>query len=234
MASFIVDLEEGDLTDFDSTVTDGGDLSAHADAANEGSYGLKAVIDDTNAIYGKKEFDNKSRLRAGFYFDPNGLAMDPGDTFRILVDGTSSDYYLMLSEASPYELTLSVRLDDDSWSTTAAVAVSDASHWIEIDCYISSGANDGFCKLWVDSDVTGAPDAQNTGLNNDTKDFDDLRVGAVVGLDVSTFGTIYFDYICANDDGASIGPPAAPAGQPMNLRATTVPHMRQWQPGVTR
>ena len=90
MASWCIDHEAGDLSEYDSTVTDGGDLSAHADAAYEGSYGLRAVIDDTNTLYANKTFDGKSRLRVGFYFDPNGLTMDASDEFLICADSAAS------------------------------------------------------------------------------------------------------------------------------------------------
>ena len=42
--------ESGDLTAWDSSATDSGDLSAETAAAAVGTYGLQAVIDDNNAI----------------------------------------------------------------------------------------------------------------------------------------------------------------------------------------
>jgi len=82
-----IDLESGDLSEFDATATDSGDLSADAAAALAGTnYGLKCVIDDTNAIYGTANLSPPASgiLRGRFYLDPNSLTMANGDAFRVL------------------------------------------------------------------------------------------------------------------------------------------------------
>ena len=86
MATFSADLETGDLSQFDNTTTDGGDLSADAAATKDGSYGLQAVIDDTNSLYGRFNFNNKSQIRGGFWLNPNSVTMGGGEGFSISTD----------------------------------------------------------------------------------------------------------------------------------------------------
>ena len=73
---FDVTHNAGNLSEYDATVTDGGDLSAAVGAAMAGSdYGLQAVIDDTTKVYGRMDFSlSSSAFRYRFYFDPNGLS----------------------------------------------------------------------------------------------------------------------------------------------------------------
>jgi hypothetical protein len=220
MASVSADFETGDLSQFDNTATDSGDFSAHADAAMVGSYGGKFVVDDTNAMYGRLAFANKTRLRVGFYLDPNSLTMASSDQFFLCCDDSiAADYKLYLYyDGSNYKLRLAVRLDGGGWTTWTdiEVTVADAAHWVEFDLKRSSGAgnDDGFAKLWIDSDVTGAPDDSLTGLDDDTLYYDGVIVGAPDGLDAGTSGTFYIDHIIANDTGAAIGAPGSASLSP--------------------
>jgi len=64
-------------------------------------------------------------------------------------------------------------------------------HYIKLDWKASSaaGANNGYVTLWID----GAQKANLTGVDNDTRLIDRIRLGAVAGLDTGTRGTYYFD-----------------------------------------
>ncbi len=85
-------------------------------AALVGSYGMQAVIDDTNALYVTDDTPNaEPRYRARFYFDPNSITMAEGNAHFIFVayEGTSSAviqiffrYYL-----GTYKIDTSVRTD---------------------------------------------------------------------------------------------------------------------------
>ena len=67
--------DTGDLTEYTSTVIDGGDLSVTTAAALAGtSHGLQVVIDDSTAIYGQKDFSASALIRFRFYIDPNSLS----------------------------------------------------------------------------------------------------------------------------------------------------------------
>ncbi len=54
---------------------------------------------------------------------------------------------------------------------------------------MAAGANNGRLTFWLD----GTQQASVTGINNDTRRIDTVRVGVVTGLDAGTSGTEYFD-----------------------------------------
>lgn len=215
-------LDDGTLNEFDTTVTGGGDLSAHVDAARIYSHGLRAVINGTDAIYGRFDELDSTEIRVGFFFDPNGYS-DTSDTIRIAGGGSAMNAQWWINLAytgSQHTVRLWVSTDGDPVAIDAE-DIDDDWNWIEIRCKIATGAgqNDGIAQMWVNSDVTGPPDAENTSIDNDTKDYDYFCFGAA-NIDAGTDETIYFDHICWNDTGAAIGPPSEAA--PWRLRTRSV------------
>jgi hypothetical protein len=212
MAASPITLETGDLTQFDATTTPVGlnSIVANAASAMYGNFGMQANIVDQNAVYGEVTKPNAPRLRLGFFFDPNGLTMANGDKFRICGGGTAADSYYAV-EVSYDGANIQVRIDvdtDGGWVDSAPFTISDAKHWIEIDCFIATnpGDNDGFGKLWVDV-VDGTPDTESLNLDNDTRSLTDINLGAGEGIDAGTSGTPYFDHLTWNINGDRIGPP---------------------------
>jgi hypothetical protein len=69
--------------------------------------------------------------------------------------------------------------------------ISDAPHFIEFDWRASTGPglNNGSLSLWID----GVQLANLTGVDNDTRRMDRVRLGAVAGMDSGTSGTYFFD-----------------------------------------
>ena len=65
------------------------------------------------------------------------------------------------------------------------------SQAVEIDWRAATapGANDGYLTLWIN----GLEKATLTALDNDTRRMDQVRLGAVSGIDAGTRGTYYFD-----------------------------------------
>src|SRR5690606_1720187 len=51
------------------------------------------------------------------------------------------------------------------------------------------GMDDGALTFWID----GVQQASLTGIDNDTRQIDQVRLGAVLGLDNGTRGAYYFD-----------------------------------------
>jgi hypothetical protein len=222
MATLSASFETGDLSEFDTTVTDSGDLSAHADAAKNGTYGMRAVLDDATTIYGQFTFANKSELRLGFWFNPNGF--DLVDTITIAGGGASigsADYRIRLKYYATPQLVVFAGATNDAatYDYTSEVNISDDWHWIEVHMQRSSGPgnDDGFVKLWVDT-VDETPDAELTGRDDDTQDFDFVNVGAT-SLTAPITETIYFDDIRANDTGTAIGPTSGAVTATANLYA---------------
>jgi hypothetical protein len=195
---FEIGHETGDLTEYDSTTTDGGDLSVTAAAALGGTdYGLSAFIDDTNVIYGEKTFTLTSNVyRLRFDIDPNTLTMAHNDNFpvNVTLDGTQRAktlVYLGYSTATGYRIQLAVG-NDTGWSFTGWSAITDAEHYVEVQVQYASSAtaSDGTATLWID----GVEQQQMTGIDLfDLAKPDRARFGALLGIDAGTSGTLYLD-----------------------------------------
>jgi hypothetical protein len=188
--------ESGNLSAWSASKTDGGDLSVSAAAALVGSNGMQAVIDDNTTIFVTDDTPNvEPRYRARYYFDPNSIPMASGDAHFIFNGfmGTSTAVLRVEFRQSSGNYQLRARLVNDgtAWTNTGWFTISDASHFIEVDwrAATAAGANDGGLTLWIDD----AQQANLTGVDNDTRRIDRVRLGAVAGIDTGTRGTYYFD-----------------------------------------
>jgi hypothetical protein len=201
-------------------VVDGGDLSVSRAAALAGAYGLQAIVNDNNGIYLTDETPTgEPRYRARFYFDPNSIVMANNNAHYILVgdaiSGTSPTEVLRLElrfSASNYQLRGQVLDDSGAFLTSNAFTLSDAPHVLELDWRAASaaGANNGGLTLWLD----GVQQSNLTGVDNDTRNVDRVRFGAVAGIDTNTRGTYFFDAFEARRQ-SYIGPePGGPTPTP--------------------
>lgn len=133
--------------------------------------------------------------RARFYFDPTSISMRSGNAHYIFYgySGTSTvvlriefRYYL-----SSYQLRAGLVNDGTTWKTSSWFTISDAPHYVEIDwkAATAAGANNGYLALWID----GTQRANLTGVDNDTRRIDRVRLGPVAGIDSGTRGTYSLD-----------------------------------------
>ncbi len=192
---FADSFESSNFSAWTSASTGGGDLSVTTSAALVGSNGMQAVINDTTAMYVEDKTPNaEPRYRARFYFDPNSITMAAGDMHTLFYGFSGSTSVLRVDfrrSGGVYQL-MSRALDDGSiWTATPWFTISDAPHVIEFDWQASSaaGANNGSLTFWLD----GTQQANLTGIDNDTRRMDTVRLGVVTGLDAGTSGTEYFD-----------------------------------------
>jgi hypothetical protein len=188
--------ESGNLSAWSASVTDGGDLNVSADAALIGAQGLRTVLDDSRAIY---VTDNRPDAETGygvqFYFDPNTIRMSSGNSHALLHGYTGTSTLVLRLQfrfsGGGYQLRAGLRDDSGNWVNTAWAPASDSPHDIELTWRASAGstANNGGLTLWIDGAQTG----NLTGINNDTRRIDRVRLGAVSGIDTGTRGSYYFD-----------------------------------------
>jgi len=188
--------ESGNLSAWSSSTTDLGDLSVSTAAALVGSRGLQAVIDDNNSIYVTDDRPTaEPRYRARFYFDPSPIRMGNGDAHFIFEGYTGTAITVLQVEFSrssgKYQVRARLLNDGTTWTQTSWFIISDASHFIELDWRAATavGANNGGLTLWIDN----IQRANVTGVDNDTRRIDRVRLGATLGLDTGTRGTYYFD-----------------------------------------
>lgn len=222
-AATIVDLdyETGDLSQFSYTSTNGGKMSVAAGAAMNGTgYGLQFQVTSTTTMYGYKDLttgDTSGELSAGFYFDPNSLAMANNDLFGLLYlsSNAGSNYIAMLEmqyiAGSGYKIRTNIYNDSGGTSATAYYTISDNPHYIEIQLRraTSSTSGDGSVQLWVD----GTFKETKGGIDNYDRFNAFQRVYvAANGLDSGTSGTFYFDELVINND----IPPYVPATRYVN------------------
>ena len=84
---FTIDIEEGDLTDFDST--NGTNISVTAGAALVGSYGVDLDMTGTSSHYGlmtgvSTDLSAANNYRFRLYLDPNSVTMADGDNIWLV------------------------------------------------------------------------------------------------------------------------------------------------------
>jgi hypothetical protein len=213
---FNIDHEAGDLSEYDSTVTDGGNLSAHADAALAGtSYGLNCFIDDTTEIYGECNLGTSNTsgvLRARFYIDPNTIDLSANQKISVCRFFASTAnavvHVRMEGRSGSFRYQIGAWDDTPTYSYTQSDDLSDAEHYVELQLLRASSdvAADGQLDAWVD----GGALTSVTDLDNYDRfaDFDYVRLGAME-IHSSADGTFYLDQLIVNDDGSEIGPVAA-------------------------
>ncbi len=208
---FNITHETGDLSEYSSTVTDSGDLSVSLSAGLAGtSYGLQALIDDTNAIYATKNFTQLTtdyhRLR--FYLDPNGLTMASGDNFVLFrANYTGSAVSMIRMGKDGTGLYIEPRLAQDGFTLTTGskVYLTDEPHYVEYLVQYATGstASDAYLDFYVD----GVYQNSITGLDLfDAGRIDNVSIGPIQALDAGTSGTIYLDELVLRDDATEIGP----------------------------
>jgi hypothetical protein len=214
---FNITHDANNLDEYDSVVDDGGDLATGTPGLAGTTAKMEATIDDTASIYGQKNqsapASNEIRLR--FYVDPHSLSMGHADHFclcRSSIGATDLiSVWLYYSDTFGYRI-YSFFYDDDGLLDSVLTDITDAEHYVEfhIERASSDVASDGRQRLWVDGEIIHTED--------DVDNYDKFgsitywRLGAVVGLDEGTSGTLYLDEFKANDDGSEIGPVAGIAG----------------------
>jgi len=222
--SVIVNIRfESDLSEFNSTVTDGGDLywdnsaTAKAVAGTQGA--MACLIDDTTAIYGlTAQLTQAAQVRFRFYIDPNSLTMANEDSFVICYVSQKGglydqicQLYLAYTTATGYYLIWSTRGDTVSTVGYDTCTITDAPHYIE--CLVVRAAtdvsSDGSMQWWVDGvdqGTTGSIDNYNQMSDQPWR----FHFGAYASVDAGTSGTFFIDEIVVNNDGGVIGPAGAP------------------------
>ena len=211
--------ETGDLTQYDVTQTDGGDVAVTAAAALAGTgYGLALTIDDNNIIYAGKLISPASttgvaRYRA--YFDPNGIVMDAGSHFGwCYLQRDNGDVLCSMQLGrdagnTTFRFTGSAVNDAVNSAMSYPVDITDAPHLFEMRLTRATNAtsSDGTLEVWID----GVASYGVTGVDN----YDRMsNVGAVtagfINPQGNPSGTLYIDEIVVNDDGGAIGAYVAP------------------------
>ena len=186
--------ESGNSSDWSSASSGGGDLSVSPSAALMGSNGMQVAINDTTNLYVNDDTPNaEQRYRARFYFDPNSITMTDGNFHSIFTgyDATGMLHVDFRFSGRNYQIRLRQYNDSSSSQSTNWTTISDALHSIEMEWWAATaaGANNGGVNLWID----GVQSGSLSGVDNDTRRIDSVRLGAVTGVDATTLGAYYLD-----------------------------------------
>lgn len=194
---FNADFESGALAEWSSAITDGGDLSVTADSANQSDYGLQAAINDTNALkLSDSSPADETRYRAKFSFHPNSLSME-NHANHVIFEGADDDrgttvfQIELFYENGVYQLRPRVKNDAYAFVNGAKQTITNDWHILEIEWQTSSAptANDGFLSFWIDGTLVETIGA----LDLDAFRLDQIKLGAVSGIDATTSGAVFFD-----------------------------------------
>lgn len=187
--------ETGDFSRWTAVMDNEKDLSVTTAAAQIGSYGFAALIDNRTPMHLRDDSPRGERhYRAQFYFDPNSIRMGSGNTHRIFAARSSSADIIFLDfryTGSVYQIQAGARTDKGKYTTTDWHTINDASQIIEVDWQAATGAgaNNGYLALRLDNT------ARQTirSLDNDTTRIEEARLGPLGGIDNLTVGVELFD-----------------------------------------
>jgi pimeloyl-ACP methyl ester carboxylesterase len=223
---FADDFESNSLAAWSASFSDGGDLGTSSAAAMVGDYGMQVTIDDNNNLLVRDTtVDGEPRYRARFYFDPNSIVMAQNDR-HVIFRGTTNDWPSVVElnlrrYNGRYQVLPSILNDGTTWRHGVWFELTDAPHYLEIDWRAATApnANDGALSFWID----GVLHSELTGIDNDTRRIDQIRLGPLFGIDTGTRGTYYIDafearrttYIGAAPQGVAV---AGTAANPAELR----------------
>jgi len=192
---FADSFESGNLSAWSSSAN-AGSLSVTAAAALKGTRGLQvSIISNTSTYINDTTPNAEPRYRARFYFDPNTIAMTTSNAHYIFYGfdpaGKVAVRVEFRTSSGQYQIRVGLLNDSTTFTSTAWFTINDAPHPIELDWRASTavGANNGGVTLWID----GIEKANLTGVDNDTRRIDRIRLGGASGIDSGTRGTEYFD-----------------------------------------
>jgi DNA-binding beta-propeller fold protein YncE len=190
--------DSGTLSAWSAAATDTGDLMADGSAAQAGtSWGLRASVDDTAALYVQDDSpQGEARYRARFYLDPDDY--DPGEAsghfrtrlFLAFAEPNRRVMALVLRRrGGQYALIARLRRDDGT-QADAALPLGDGPRLLEVEWSRASAeaAADGSLTLWMD----GVPQLTLGGVDNDQAGVDFVRLGAL-NVKPGAAGVLRFD-----------------------------------------
>jgi phosphatidylserine/phosphatidylglycerophosphate/cardiolipin synthase-like enzyme len=240
---FADSFESGNFNAWDWATTDGGDLSVSTQSAAVGTYGMQALIDDNAEILVYDHTpNNETHYSARFYFDPNDI-QSPNDGFYLMALSSSGVGWVGCLHFEQqgndyYSVNLCGKNDAGNWLETQSVLITDKWQAVEIEwkAATSSGANNGYIKLYIGDEL--ATSIEN--IDNDTHSVTTTSLG-VLDTPNGASGTVYFDEF-ESRTGSYIGlHPNAPSVNPAPSRPDALfadnfesNNLNAWNPTLTK
>ena len=194
------DAEVDEVADFDSETDADGDLNDAAGLGHDGGNALEIEFDDNNPAYGVMNASavNQTSGVFSFWLNKNTIAIDAGKSVALIQarDGAGLNSWMLYlgNTAGTYYLRMAYYTDAPAFAYAGAAQTLTAGyHNIKIMSAQASGAgnNDGWMRLYIDDVLV----VNNTGHDNDTKDWDYARFGVITTSSTTFAGSFYLDTI---------------------------------------
>ena len=204
MTTRAADLETGDLSQFDTVVTDAGDLSVETAAAAHGGYGLQALIDDTNELRADLNISaDELWLRAYFKMDSGyvGVSGQLHDILRLVGSGWFASLWLRYDSSSGFRLGATrpkngthAVINSAYWKTLTK------GRWYCLEMHFKrasgGGATDGEFHIWVDGVQQYAETVDNNPPATGPSSSGRVHIRSI---ESGVGGKLYFDDVVVSD-----------------------------------
>lgn len=189
--------ESGDLSVWDLSSALGSTLVVDETAAFEGQYGLTAVLHDdaVNAFVHDNSPTAEVHFRSQLQLDLDGLDLPEGGRFAFVnarAPSTGAAYHLEVDRNQGQRRIRAKALrDDNSQMVSDWVDLRAGSHSLIVDWWAAAAPelDDGGLRLYLDRHLVADLD----GLDNDQRRIEQVRFGAIFGIDPRTVGPMRFD-----------------------------------------
>ncbi len=178
------------------------DLRVNTTAALDGAYGMQVVVNDNGSLYVTDDSPaSEVRYRARFLFDPNWISMGFNDVHEIFAGLSGKELPVQVlrvqfelkpcfdTSCLPYQVRAGLLQGDGSWLYTAWKGINDNVHLLEVDWRTTEASVAGGLSFWVDEVLSGDLSVST----NSAQHIDQVRLGAVSGIDTATRGSYFFD-----------------------------------------
>lgn len=182
--------------DFNSVTQNGS--STFTNAVVAGREVLKVTLDSTpNTTYGSITRSTDKYTVGRFKFDINSITMTNGDTFDLCVmQGASvggSTYNATIelkNNSGTYQMRATANTDGAVTTNGTFADITDDWNDVLVEHRIASsaGADDGYCKLWVNGTLLDSV----TGIDNDQRADTNFHVGCVSQVDAGTASAVFY------------------------------------------
>jgi hypothetical protein len=193
------------LADFDSVTDVDGDLAAAAAAVKIGTNGFEVTFDNGTAAYGVLDGSAIDRTQGtlDFFYNPNSFS--PGETGDIIFGGlypsAGTPMFDIIIGKSATEYTIRARYLNDAGTQPAVGGthtISSDMAWVHCRLVFKrstgAGNDDGWATFYVVDNGT-LYTYSSTGIDNDTRDWDFMRMGMIGNFMTGFGGSFYFDEV---------------------------------------
>lgn len=191
------DFSDGTTDDFDAETDSESDLNAAQAAAHDDNYGIEIDFDNDTAAFGTLDagaVDQTSGVVV-YWFNANDVEVDSGKImiFPFAKDGANAGNWMAYYTGDD---TIQLRYtdDDDAAQVSSASAAIGTGHHEFVFMFKASsgvGADDGYSYMYMD----GALLLSQTGVDNDTQDWDKVDFGMKYTNSAAFDGSFYMDTI---------------------------------------